>query len=210
MSFASRFAAGLGIVAASYGFSSIAHAQEAPEGEAPPEVVRGGVTNDGPHRQGFTLELGLGAAMTHTVHDSYYGGGSNTGFGIAPLSLSVGGFVSPKVALLARIAGTSSFETRGDSTAQMVNGFYGAHVQYWISDEVMISGGPGLTIRGQNSWIGPTGHDLETGYGASVRVAYSFFNAKHHSVRFAVEAFPSVYKHDVVLGTALNLEWQYF
>jgi hypothetical protein len=161
-----------------------------------------------PLRQGFTLELGLGAALTHV---SVTGGEAKTSFGLAPLSLSLGGFLTPDVALLARIAGTSYFDkgASGDTT-QFASGFYGAHLQYWVDDRFMLSGGPGFMLFGENSFISAGAKKPLTGYGASVRAAYAFYAGTHHALRIALEAFPAKYEEAFVLGTALNFEWQYY
>src|SRR5262245_37636406 len=70
-----------------------------------------------PVRQGFTLELGLGGAVTtaNDQIDAFAPGGGGipvertfrTSGGLAPLSLSLGGFLNPDVALMFRIAGTT-------------------------------------------------------------------------------------------------------
>lgn len=162
---------------------------------------------EGPLRQGFTLELGLGAALTHVSPD---GGTSETKFGIAPLSMSLGGFITPDIALLARAAGTSYFDkgTSGD-TSQFVSAFYGAHLQYWFTDRFMMSAGPGFMLFGENAFLAPSKKPV-TGYGASVRAGYAVLAIKHHVLRFAVELFPAHFKDATVLGSALNFEWQYF
>lgn len=159
--------------------------------------------DDQPLRQGFTMELGIGIANTYVSADGASSGKSNVG--LAPLSLSLGGFASPDVAILFRLAGTSYFER----DTQIVNGFYGVHVQYWVNDHVMLSGGPGFTLFGQNALFHGTSKP-EGGYGASFRVAVAPLATKHHSLRIAAEVFPSKYEHGVVVGSALNLEWQYY
>ncbi|WP_394846471.1 hypothetical protein LZC95_03275 [Pendulispora brunnea] len=178
-------------------FPSLAHAAEGDES-----------VSSRPLRQGFTLELGLGGALTHVSPER---GESLTRFGLAPLSMSVGGFLSPDVALLARAAGTSYFreDAHGD-LHQFVNGFYGGHVQFWVNDDIMLSGGPGLVLFGENTFLHTGTNDTEVGYGASFRAGFGVLSTKHHSLRFAVEVFPSKYKDAFVMGSALNFEWQYY
>lgn len=185
--------------------SGVAHAQasEYPDfSPSEPPVVR-------PHHQGFTLELGLGAAMTNLTPTS---GQSQSQFGLAPLSLSLGGFVTKDVAFLVRAAGSSYFEKNKltGGTDQYVNGFYGAHVQYWFNDELMISAGPGVAVFGRNRFLSGPATEAVVGYGASVRIGYAFATMKHHAFRIAYEAFPSKYDDKFVFGSAINLEWQYF
>ncbi len=203
------FASSLAIVLASLGASSAAHAQSNPEAEAPTAAsASGGVTNT-PHHEGFTMELGLGASLMNVAPEGNIP--SETKFGLAPLSVSLGAFVSPKVAILARAAGTSFFAKNGyGESTQFASSFYGAHIQYWINDDLMISGGPGVMVYGENPFFGHNATDPVVGYGLSARVAYAFVSAKHHSVRLALEAFPAKYDKAFVFGSALNLEWQYF
>src|SRR5262245_44564019 len=60
-----------------------------------------------PLRQGFTLELGLGPAYTAVGKSSRWQGG----FGYGGASLSLGGFVSPRVAISGRVTGTTFFNS---------------------------------------------------------------------------------------------------
>ncbi len=180
-----------------------AAALEAPT-EAPPQAAPAG---DRPRRHGFTMELGIGAALTHVAPEI---GPSQTSFGLAPLSLSLGGFVSPDVAILARLAGTSYFDTAPDGTStQYVNGYYGIHVQYWVNDRVMLSAGPGLALFGENAFFAPS-KSPHVGYGASLRAGYALLAIEHHALRVSIEAFPAKFDTGFVFGSALNLEWQYF
>jgi len=183
-----------------------APAQTAPA-SPPPPIENEEAPAEGPLRQGFTLELGLGAALTHVSPDN---GTSQTKVGLAPLSLGLGGFLTPDIALLARAAGTSYFEkgANGD-TSQFVSAFYGAHLQYWFTDRFMMSAGPGFMLFGENAFLTPAEKPV-TGYGASVRAGYAVLAIKHHVLRFSLELFPAKFKDASVLGSALNFEWQYF
>jgi hypothetical protein len=70
-------------------------------------ALAGEARAEAPNREGFTLEVGLGAALTILSAEGF---DTETKGGLAPLSLSLGGFLSPDVALMARRAGTSYFE----------------------------------------------------------------------------------------------------
>jgi hypothetical protein len=156
--------------------------------------------------RGFTLELGIGGALTHIRPD--VGTASSTRFGVAPLSIGIGEFVTPRIALLARIASTSFFEDRGEGgIAGVYAVLYGVHLQYWVSDRLMVSGGPGAMVFGENPFFGLS--RSQTGVGASVRVGYALAALRHHSLRVAAEVFPAWYEHSLTFGTAFNFEWQY-
>jgi hypothetical protein len=70
---------------------------------------------DRPMRSGFTLELGLGVSLMEVMPQ---GGSSFTKVGLAPASLSLGGFFNNNFSLLFRIASTSFFSrnARGGSS----------------------------------------------------------------------------------------------
>ncbi|HEY3667222.1 MAG TPA: hypothetical protein VGL19_14535, partial [Polyangiaceae bacterium] len=102
-------------------------------------VLMAGATNAAaaPHHSGFTGDLGIGVGITTRPVESFTDCFSTTGqcagvdtgvhksteakFGLAPLSLSLGGFLTPKLALLFRAAGTSYFV----GNRQYLDAFYG-------------------------------------------------------------------------------------
>jgi hypothetical protein len=168
------------------------------------------------------LELGIGAGLTVISTEvstiSICGGtpgcvsASSTSteteshFGLAPLSFSLGGFLSPQVALLFRGTGTSFF--LGDE--QWLNGLYGIAVQYWPSDIVYLGAGTGFATFGTNFLASNRSSDSVTGFGFSARVGIAVASLTHHSLRFAYEALPCFYDRGRVIGNALTFEWQYF
>src|ERR1041384_4383364 len=58
-----------------------------------------------PQHRGFTGDLSLGISMVRTPYGAV-DGPRQTRFGVAGLSASLGGYVVPQVALVARLAGT--------------------------------------------------------------------------------------------------------
>ncbi len=178
--------------------------------EPEPVTAPAPVDDSRPLRRGFTMELGLGVALT--LNTDTRPGPSHAKVGLAPLSLSLGGFVSERVALLGRIAGTSFFEDDyTGKTVQYTSGFYGAHVQYWFTDRFMMSGGPGFSLFGKTSLGSQWGASKPSvGYALSIRAAYAVFVNKHHALRLALEAFPVLQDGAPIFGSALNFEWQYY
>jgi hypothetical protein len=158
---------------------------------------------DAPKRQGFTLELGLGPAYTHVFgNETRYGDG---GAGLSGLSLSLGGYVSPDVAIVVRAAGTS-FWTSDGNKQQIVNGVYGVSTIGWIGD-FYLGGGAGVARYG-NSYASSS--QYLTGLGLDLRAGYSFDDGPHHAFTIGVEATPAFYDGVTVVGTGVNLEWHYF
>lgn len=181
---------------------TVAHAEDA---SAPPR----------PRRSGFTMELGLGGAATLIFDRLSSGGFSSTGEdqwssyyktrlygGIAPLSLGIGGFLTEKVALMFRAAGTNYFRTN-DPAAVL---FYGAAVQIWASDALMFGAGLGLGAHSTDISLGID----ELGVASSLRASYAFFTNATQALGVGLELFPAFFpdSKDITLGTALILEWQ--
>jgi hypothetical protein len=125
-------------------------------------------------------------------------------FGLAPLSLSLGGFLSRDAALMFRLAGTSHFRYR----EQILNGFYGPAVQYWLSDAVFIGGGVGLGILAPNPLISSSSEG-KAGIAFNARLGVSPWSSlEQHWFGAVLELFPAIYERTRVLGIALNLQWQ--
>ena len=160
-----------------------------------------------PLRRGFTLELGLGGALTYVARERADG---QTGLGPTTLSVGVGWFVTPKVALLARTSGTTYFDTTSSGDlSQIWNALYGAHLQYWANDTISLSAGPALAVVFENPFLSTEAKPL-VGFGGSSRIGFSLFSAKHHVVRLSWEVFDSKVTRAFVFGSALAVEWQYF
>lgn len=161
-------------------------------------------------REGFTLELGTGAAFTLFSEDKTNLSNTVTTrtvpyVAISPLSLSLGGFFTHDLAGMFRIA-SSSFFSDGN---YIVNAFLGPAVQYWLADEVFVGGGAGLGIltNEPNStfWFKP-----EIGFAFTARVGVSPWTSEDHRFGVSLEFVPGFYEYWRAMGLALNLEWQLF
>lgn len=173
-----------------------------------------------PDRSGFTMELSLGPAVDvlfEDVHDVALSlgpsGFSNSEsehtltrayFGLAPLSLGLGGFFSRDFALMFRLAGTSHFKNRD----QILNGFYGPAVQYWLSDGVFVGGGVGLGVLAPNPLVSSSYSDGKLGVAFNATMGVSPWSFEHHWFGAVLDLFPAIYERTRVLGIALNLQWQ--
>src|SRR5436190_13897093 len=116
-----------GIMLSTLLFLAATSAAEPSNPELPPDDAQPEKVEEGPRRQGFTMELGLGVANTNVASE---GASSQTNeFGLAPLSLGVGGFVHRDIAVLLRMAGTSYYDQKNGLLPQRVNGYCGLHVQ---------------------------------------------------------------------------------
>jgi hypothetical protein len=179
-------------------------------------TTAGEVKAQTPVREGFTLELGLGGAVT-TANDQINGfvpgsGGIptsrtfRTSGGLAPLSLSLGVFLDPRLALMFRIAGTTYTPT----FYAYVNDFIGPVVQYWPDDHWFVGAGAGLALFGPAPFSSAAGSAApDGGLGLTARVGASPFVFEKHWLGMTLETFPSFYRNGLaVYGFALNVEWQ--
>jgi hypothetical protein len=176
--------------------------KEEPEIEPPPDPIFG----DRPRREGFTLELGLGLGITRVAVESL---GSEVNVGLAPLSLSLGGFLSSDLALMARMAGTSWFEEVGDGDAQIGAYFYGIALQYYLSDAGFVGGGVGYGLLALNPFFSRSAsYESEGGLAFTVRGGYAVYTSRNHWLGFTLELFPEFFDNVTTLGTAINFQWQ--
>jgi hypothetical protein len=125
--------------------------------------------------------------------------------GLAPLSLGLGGFLSPMVALLFRFSGSSYFR----SSSLIVHAVYGPGVQVWLMDRVMLGAGAGLALHGPNPLFSESSMSTQAGFGFSVRAGYALYSGRNHSFRLAAEFIPGFYEQTQVYGAVLNLEFQW-
>jgi hypothetical protein len=162
-----------------------------------------------PH--GFTIEVGLGISFMSSSSSQPFA--DHSAIGLAPLSLSLGGFLSPQFALMGRIAGTSFFrETVDGRTYQIGNTFVGPELQWWPSERIFLAGGVGLGLYGTNALQDvPKDYQFnESGLGFDARAGWVFaVGGKQHAFGLVAEFVPTFTKQSTVMGSALNLQWQF-
>jgi hypothetical protein len=176
-----------------------------------------------PKREGFTGDLGLGASLTTIAKDDdppppSFGGSPppipaqstetrESKLGLAPLSLSLGGYFSPTVALLFRASGTSYFQ----NSDQYVNNFYGPVVEIWPHDRFYLSAGVGLGVFGPNPLVSRSSRDPLVGLAFDARAGVALINGKNHDLTLSIEVIPGFYKNDEsVQGYALVAAWKWY
>jgi hypothetical protein len=142
-------------------------------------------------KNGMTVELNLGLGwMTSSESDKSY-------TGIGGLSLGVGGWVSPQVAITGRIAGA----TISENGEQLSNIFFGPSLQYWVNDNFWLGGGIGLGILADNC----DGCESVTGFGFDARVGYTFSVSSENTFNVSFELNPEHYSENGVSATITSV-----
>ena len=158
-----------------------------------------------PQHRGFTGDLSLGISMVRTPYGAV-DGPRQTRFGVAGLSASLGGYVVPQVALVARLAGTSFF----DDGSQYGNNFYGGGVEIWPHDYVMLGAGVGFALFGKNVLFTSGDAHQMTGWALDFRVATALAQGTNHDFILGLEALPGFYDGKGVLGFGLTGGWKWY
>lgn len=166
-----------------------------------------------PRHQGFTGDLGIGLSLMNVPSFALSCGLNgctdvprSSHWGLAPLSLSLGGFVTHEVALLARLSGTSYFE----GGAQIGHNFYGVLAEVWPIDELFVSGGIGLGIYGPNPLFSRSDRESVGGWALDFRVGAALAQGTNHDFTLSLEAIPGFYDGETVHGFALVGAWKWY
>jgi hypothetical protein len=175
-------------------------------------LVSHGVAEAQPVRSGFTIGLDAGLGVTAVSADGYQ---PSAGVGLAGLDLQLGGFVSPRLAISARVSGTQ-FRSADDQDLTYFHGLLGVVGQYWVSSRFFVGGGAGLAVFGIGSSSADSTGDGERmpdsigGVGLEGRAGYEIWRGRKSALQIAVELIPATYDGGRVTSTALQLGWQHY
>lgn len=171
-------------------------------------------------RNGLTFEANLGLGLIwSTVEGSDESSDSELALG---LGLGVGGWVSPRLAISARLAGVSYSDEcspGGDDTCTLNSTFFGPSLQYWVNDQVWFGGGLGVAIARTFRNASDEDGIGEEGLGLDLRAGYSFSTGGQSTFNISVEYTPGFYEYDVPLfgpvdytihGFGILLGYQHF
>lgn len=152
-----------------------------------------------PTRSGFTMELSLGVGHLRVPVADF------SQFGLAGLSLSLGGFLSPDLALMFRATGVAVPEAGGTIVSVGALGV----LQYWATDRLTLSGGLGLSQVSVNSAFDSTIARSNKGFAINFRIGYALAQFTHHSLGLTYEITPAWIDGESVLMQGLALNWQW-
>jgi hypothetical protein len=152
---------------------------------------------EGVSREGFALELGGGLAFVSFLDPGL------SRFGMSPVDFSIGGYVSPRVAMFAHMQGIGLFGNEGDS----VNAGGFAHLSFltevWITDQLGVGALLGIGAGGASGGPSPD----QNGFVAGGRVMFDLAQSRHHSLT-AVYQIVGAWTYPAV-AMSLGLQWQY-
>ena len=143
-------------------------------------------------RGGFTLlfNMGVGIQQDSALEES--------AVGLAGLNLGVGGFLTPKVAVMGRFSGTNV----SYGFLDQVSGTLGPSLQYWASDQVAFEVGAGM------GYWNSEGFD-DRGLGLILGVDLTIFNKGKHNLQVGLEYSP-VFTSDPVHNFGITFGYQFF
>lgn len=155
------------------------------------------------------MELGLGGSFANIESDR----SSEQKFGLAPLSLSLGGFINREFAIMFRATGSSIFGSERGQTTQALIGFYGPAVQYYPNDRFYIGAGVGLGLYATNNpaLATPTSPAfIQGGLAFDARVGFVLVASKAHQLSIYTEAIPAKFDEATAVGLNLALGYQFY
>lgn len=189
-------------------------------------VVAPAAQAQGPHRgydrgyrtqyhHGFTLQLAVGAGTVSYLRDR--GEGDNQTYGALAGVLQLGGFLTPRLALTAKLSAMDWGRLHTDDVDLGMVGFLGPNIQFWLGNHFSFEGGVGIgytTIQGNGVRIGGTrfGPDENTVGGLAFALAanYFFWTNHHHALGIQAQFQPTFLEEGPVVNGHFAFVWQYY
>lgn len=142
------------------------------------------------NRNGLTFEANIGFGLLHFASDN----DSDSEGALGGIALGVGGWINEKMALTARLAPVTYFDSAEGVDFYLSAIFFGPSLQYWIDDHIWLGGGAGLAIaRVAFSGGGETASDSRTGFGLDFRAGYTFSTGTTSTWNVSAEITPGFY-----------------
>lgn len=136
-------------------------------------------------RNGMTFEANLGLGWIRAAAD---GNSDTSDLGLGGLSLGVGGWVNPHLAITIRAAGV----TYSENGSRLTQAFFGPSAQYWIDDHIWLGGGLGLSLAAVANDNGPDPDPLKA-FGLDLRAGYTFSTSTESTFNVSFEVNPGFY-----------------
>ncbi len=130
----------------------------------------------------MTVEVGLGVGWLNISGNS----DSETSDLGTSLFFAVGAWITPQLAITGRIAAVGLSE----DDLSVTHAFFGPALQYWLTDQVWLGGGVGLT--GFRVSDGFSGEQID-GFGFDLRAGYSLSVGGENTLNLSFELIPGFY-----------------
>jgi hypothetical protein len=148
-------------------------------------------------RNGMTFEANLGFGWQRASNDN----DSDTSDLGGAFCLGVGGWVSPKLAITARVASTTTWDTISGGgisvDVRYTNLFLGGAAQYWVDDHIWLGGGAGIGVLDQKaSYMGESQSDSTNGFALDLRAGYTFSQGTDSTWNASFELAPGFFSSD--------------
>lgn len=167
------------------------------------------VRTSAPARRGFTFEFGLGFGGILVAGLERYGD-TKADIGFEPHAISLGGFVTRRLAVVFRWKSTYHFTA--NTVGVLANRFVGTHtlgLQWWFRERWFLGGGVGVAGFGFGFGTDPKDPAWSLGFGARARVGYAFALFKHHAFKLSYEVVSGFFAQGVAVGQTLNISYQF-
>ncbi|MDB4959915.1 MAG: hypothetical protein JWO36_7484 [Myxococcales bacterium] len=152
--------------------------------------------------QGMTFEANLGVGYARA---SANGMSDSSDAALAGADFGLGGWMSPNLAITARIAGVQVKSGTGPQNGTLVNAFFGPSAQYWFDPHIWVGGGAGLsTYRQVGGNCTSADNCGVNGFGLDFRAGYSMGDTQH-VFNVSVEVNPGFYSIDTGAGTSVGI-----
>lgn len=186
--------------------------EQAPRSLPAPAAVRGEALDprdvppedesDEIERRGFTLQLSLGAGIAHIA--PHRGVDYERG-GLGGLNLMLGGFLTPDVALVAKLSGVN-WGPWDDDVEVGIAGGAGPAVQWWANDHFNMVVGAGLGVLS----VGDEDVDHPPGFAALAGLNIVPFALDRHGFGISLDFVPVFTEKGHALTFQGGLSWQYY
>ena len=158
--------------------------------------------------ESMTFEVNVGIGWMRTSPEN--GDAFTSDLGVGGISLGIGGWVNPKLAITGRAAGVT-IPGEGDAQASAI--FLGPSVQYWVDNRFWFGGGAGLgVITGQDQ----NGNEQDPVFGLAfdLRVGYTFNEGSANTFNASLELNPGYFTDDfgssaTITGIGILLGYQH-
>ncbi len=160
---------------------------------------------------GFTIGVGLGLGVQTLSPDD---GDSESEFGLAGLNLRIGGFLSPNLAVLLKVAGTVANRDVTGGEATYTHAMGGPAVQYFFNDRLHLDLGAGLSVLSAEAKVETPSGDFnisvdDNAFGVFGGLGYIVGQSGEHALVLSLELGAGLHDDVNAYSTGFVVNWQW-